>query len=394
MKFDSKTYRLTDAGKFGTIALVIGVIGLALSIVGYFVDTAQFYHSYLTAFVYWLLIGLGGLFFSMLHHLVGAKWSVVIRRFTENLAMIVPFMIIFFIPIIFGLHDLYHWSHSDVVADDALLQGKSGYLNVPFFIIRAVVYFLIWFTICRILCGASLQQDRGHSEVLAGRMRIVSAPGTILFALTITFASFDWLMSLDAHWYSTIFGVYIFSGALLAMLSFITFVILRLKSRGILEGSITGEHYHDLGKLIFAFTIFWGYMAFSQYFLIWYGNIPEETIWFLHRWTGTWKTVSLILVFGHFIIPFFILFPQTPKRNPTLLKIITIWILIMHWVDIYWIVMPNLHQHGLHLSWMDLTAMMGIGGIFLWLFWKRMTANPIVPVGDPNLESSIKFISN
>ena len=394
MKFDSQTYRITEPGKLGTIALVVGVAGLVLSLVGYFVDADQFFHSYLTAFVFWITIGLGGLFFSMLHHLVSARWSVVIRRFVECLAVTVPVMAIFFIPIIFGMHNLYHWTHADAVASDQLLQAKTGYLNTPFFVIRAAIYFIIWFVTARIICKTSLKQDSSHDEGITKRMRIISAPGTILFALTITFASFDWVMSLDAHWYSTIFGVYIFAGSLLAMLSLITFVILRLQSNGILVGSITGEHYHDLGKLIFAFTIFWGYMAFSQYFLIWYGNIPEETVWFLHRWTGSWKTFSLILVFGHFVIPFFALFPQTPKRNPTFLKLITIWILIMHWIDLHWLVMPGLHHHGVHLSWMDLTTMMGIGGIVLWLFWRRLTSHPIVPVGDPNLEKSMKFISH
>jgi hypothetical protein len=172
-----------------------------------------------------------------------------------------------------------------------------------------------------------------------------------------------------------------------------TFVILRLQNNGVLTECITGEHYHDLGKLTFAFVVFWGYMAFSQYLLIWYGNIPEETIWFLHRWTGSWKTLTLVIVFGHFIIPFFVLFPQSAKRNKAVMTVMSIWILIMHWVDIYWIVMPTLHYHGFHFSWIDASATMGIGGIFMALYWRFLTGHPLVPVNDPNLKKSMEFVS-
>jgi hypothetical protein len=394
MRFDSDTYRITEPGNFGRLALIVGIAGLALSLLGYFIDSKQFFHSYLVAFFFWISIALGGLFFTMLHHLVGARWSVVLRRISENLMTAAPLMIIFFVPILFGFHDLYHWSHKDAVTGDSLLLGKSGYLNVPFYIIRALVYFIIWAVLARVLFKTSVKQDAGHKNSLLRKLRITSAPGMILFALSITFAAFDWLMSLDPHWYSTIFGVYVFSGALVAMLSFMTFVVLRLRTKGALTETITVEHYHDLGKLMFAFIIFWGYMAFSQYFLIWYGNIPEETVWFLHRWDNSWKFASLILLFGHFVIPFFILFPRTPKRNPAVLKFTAIWILIMHLVDLHWMVLPNLYQHGIHPSWIDLATLIGIGGIFLWFFWRRMASGPLVPVGDPYLEESKRFVNH
>jgi hypothetical protein len=215
----------------------------------------------------------------------------------------------------------------------------------------------------------------------------------ILFALTITFAAFDWLMSLDAHWYSTIFGVYVFAGAVVGLLAFITIVAVNFHRNDILKDEITFEHYHDLGKLLFAFIVFWGYMAFSQYFLIWYSNIPEETLWFLHRWEGSWKVVTLLIVFGHFVVPFFILFPRFTKRNKFVLFMMAFWILMMHWVDLYWIAMPSLHHHGVHISWMDFTTMIGIGGIFIWLMWRKLSANPLLPVNDPRLEKSFKFIN-
>ena len=256
-----------------------------------------------------------------------------------------------------------------------------------------IIYFAIWILLSRYLNKLSLKQDTEHNDSLLRRAVKTSAPGMILFAVTITFFSFDLLMSLDAHWYSTIFGVYVFAGSFLGFLTFMTLYIISLRKKGILAETITSEHFRDLGKLIFAFLIFWGYMAFSQYFLIWYGNIPEETVWFLHRWDGNWKIISLILVFGHFVIPFFVLFPMEIKKNIPVMLTISIWILIMHWIDIYWLVMPSLHSHGIRFSWMDLTTLIGLGGIFIWRFLRTAFSRPLVPVNDPRLESSIKIIS-
>ncbi|UCC81149.1 MAG: hypothetical protein JSW64_07270 [Candidatus Zixiibacteriota bacterium] len=393
MGFDKNSYRFSDVKNRGWIYLVVGIAALALSLFGYFIDSEQFFHSYLVAFVFWCTIGLGGLFFVMIHYLTNATWSVVIRRLAENVMSIMPLVAIFAFPVLFGLGDLYHWSHADAVRSDHLLQGKSAYLNVPFFIIRLVIYFIIWILLSRYLFRLSLRQDMEHNDSVLRRAVKISAPGMILFAVTVTFFSFDLLMSLDAHWYSTIFGVYVFAGSFLSLLSFITIYIISLRKRGILAETITLEHFRDLGKLIFAFLIFWGYMAFSQYFLIWYGNIPEETVWFLHRWDGSWKIISLILVFGHFVIPFFVLFPMEIKRNIPVMTVMGVWILFMHWIDIYWIVMPSYDHHGVQFSWMDITSMMGIGGFFVWRFLRNINAHPLVPINDPRLENSIKIIS-
>ncbi|MFH1686237.1 MAG: hypothetical protein ABIE70_01790 [bacterium] len=383
------TYRLSNPGRLGTVALVVGILGLAGSIGAYFQDQSQFYFSWLIAFVFWTTIALGGLFFTMLHHLVAATWSVVLRRLAENLAGPLVLMAVFFTPVLFGMHDLFHWTHADAMAHDELLQGKSGYLNPTFFVIRGFGYFVVWIVLWLLLRRVSLGQDVAPSSRQTKRMITISAPGMILFGITITFAGFDWLMSLDPHWYSTIFGVYIFAGALVGVISFLILLSLALRRKGVLEGIVTSEHDHDLGKLLFAFTIFWGYMAFSQYFLIWYGNIPEETVWMLHRWEGSWKTVTLALVFGHFVLPFFALFPHATKRFRPAMLTIALWMLAMHWLDLYWIAMPILHHHGAHISWVDLTTMFGIGGIFIWWTWRMIAAQPVVPVGDPKLEASI-----
>lgn len=390
MKINTETFKLTEPGSFGRNALIAGVVGLAASAAGYFLDSKQFFHSYLVAYVFWTSIGLGGLFFTLLNHLVGAEWSIVLRRISETIMVTLPVMIIFFIPLIFGFHDLYHWSHTEAVDADPILKAKAGYLNPTFFIIRTVVYFAIWFIFGRMLYTMSIKQDSGDQSN-NDRMRRISAPGMILFAFTCTYAAFDWLMSLQPHWFSTIFGVWYFAGGLLAALAFINLFAQVLHRNGVLDNQITIEHYHDIGKLKFAFTIFWAYIAFSQFFLIWYANIPEETIFYLHRWEGSWKYVSLLLIFGHLMLPFLWLIPRATKRSLPAMAFIGVWLLLMHWVDMYWSVFPNLHEHGFELSWMDLTTMVGVGGIFLWALWTRLASNALIPVKDPKLDKSLHF---
>jgi hypothetical protein len=229
-------------------------------------------------------------------------------------------------------------------------------------------------------------------------MRKVSAGGMILFALSISFAAFDWLMSLEPHWFSTIFGAYYFAGAFLGALSLMAILVLFLHRQGLLRETITVEHLHDIGKLMFGFVIFWAYVAYSQYFLQWYANIPEETFWFLRRWDGVdgtsgWKWTSLILIFGHFFIPFAILIFRAVKRSAALMWIMAIWLLILHYIDMYWLVYPTLFEDGAHFSWVDLATMAALGGIFFWLFWNTYSTKALVPVGDPRLEESIKFIN-
>ena len=391
MSVKVENYRFVNSGSFGQKAFNVGVAGLVLGVVGAFVDSKQFFHSYLLAFVFWTTIALGGLFFTMLHHVTGARWSVVLRRISETLMANLPMMLIFFVPLLFGLHDLYHWTHKDAIASDELLRHKTPYLNTGFFIVRGLIFFGIWTFVAKLLYGLSLKQDTQPSDALLQRMRRISAPGLIVFALSITYASFDWLMSLDPHWFSTIFGVYIFAGSMLAVLSFITLTALGLRRFGILSDAITVEHYHDLGKLMFGFIVFWSYIAFSQYFLIWYSNIPEETVWFTHRWVGSWKYVSLLIVFGHFVLPFSVLLGRAAKRNFKVMAAMACWLLFIHVVDMYWLIFPTLHHHGVHLSWIDAVVVIGIGGIFVSTFWKRFVQNPIVPVQDPYLEQSRNF---
>ncbi|MEW6413564.1 MAG: hypothetical protein AB1483_14000 [Candidatus Zixiibacteriota bacterium] len=398
MKFDRSTYRLTDAGSLGRIALIVGIVGLAASALGLLQDKTQFFLAYMTSLMFWLTIGLGGLFFTMLHHLTGAKWSTVIRRMSESVAASMPLMLILFIPLLFGLHELFHWSHEGVYDPssplyDELLAKKQAYLNTPFFLIRAAIYFGVWILLSRWLTSGSHKLDTQYDPAIIKRLRTVSAPGMVAFALTITFASFDWLMSLDAHWFSTIFGVYIFSGAFLAVMSFLIVLGLYQRKHDVMADVITVEHYHDMAKLMFGFIIFWAYMAFSQYFLIWYANIPEENYWYLYRWENSWKYWSLAIIFGHFVIPFLGLITRAAKRSGPFLAFMCTWILIMHWFDIYWLVMPTHHQDGIHFSWMDVTTLVGVGGLFVWYVWRHYSAHPLVPVKDPGLKASLEFVN-
>jgi hypothetical protein len=393
MQLDDITYRLDHPGRTGMVAFFIGFAGILLCVLGYMTDAEKFYYSYLVAFAFWLEIGLGALFFVMLHHLTGAVWSVVVRRIAEGLMITLPLMVLFFIPIVFGMHDLFHWSHHDVIAQDPMLQRKTPYLNTAFFLFRAAIYFAIWSLLCRSLWKISIRQDQAYDVGQAKKLRRISAPGMILLTITLSFAAIDWLMSLDPHWYSTIFGVYYGSGAMLAIMAILIQSALHLRVRGVLAKEITIEHYHDLGKLFFAFMILWAYMAFSQYFLIWYANIPEETEWFRHRWGGGWKTLSLIIVIGQFGVPFLALMSRSAKRNLKVLGFFSLWILAMRWIDLYWIVMPTMRPESYHFNWIDFPPMLAIGGIVVWFAWRHLSAHPLVPVNDPKLRASIEFIN-
>ncbi len=389
MKVDPKSYLLKDKGSLGKIALVIGVLGLLLSVIGYINDSKQFYFSYLTSFAFWVSLGLGGLFFTMLHHISGAKWSTVLVRISQAAMSVLPIMIIFFIPVYFGINELFDWSHPEIVAESSVLQGKAGFLNTSFFTIRAIIYFAIWGILAFLINKYSRLQDNGNDTTK--QLRIVSAPGMFLFAFTLSFAAFDWLMSLDPHWFSTMFGAYYFGGSFVIILALLIIMANYLQSNGTLKNEINHAHFSDLGKMFFGFIVFWAYLGGAQYFFIWYANIPEETVWFLDRWKGSWKTISQLLIFGHFLLPFVTLIFFNTKRNRNILVFFAFWIFLFHYLDMYWLIAPTFHHEGAHFSWIDLTTFLGIGGIFIALFCRSFTSKAIVPVNDPYLHASINL---
>jgi len=371
----------------------LGLLGLAATaMLAFFGGGDRFFPSWLLSFVFFLSLSLGALFFVLIQHVTGSGWSVVVRRLAESIAANLPWLFFFALPLLFGMDKLYHWADAEHVAHDALLQWKHPYLNLPFFYVRLVVYFAVWTLISRSYLKASTGQDETGDPGTSRRMKRWSAPSLVLYAFTLTFASFDFLMSLDAHWFSTMFGVYYFSGSVVGFLAFLPLLSRLLQSRGFLRRSITIEHYHDMGKLIFAFLVFWAYIAFSQYMLVWYSNIPEETTWFLRRQTGQWESWSWLLLVGHFFVPFLALLSATPKRHGRYLMPVGLWILLMHWVDLYYIVMPEFTEVG-HLGFhlLDLTTFVGIGGIWMALLLRTLSRGSLIPLKDPRLAESLAF---
>ena len=295
------------------------------------------------------------------------------------------------VPVALGVHELYHWSHADAVAADPVLAAKSAYLNVPFFLVRLAVYLVVWVALARFFFSRSVSQDASGDVALTHAMERRSAPAMLLFAATVTFASVDLLMSLDPHWYSTIFGVYFFAGSVVGSLALLVVLARALQSSGRLARAITVEHYHDLGKLLFAFTVFWAYIAFSQYMLMWYANIPEETVWLLRRQSHGWQWVGLALLVGHFLLPFAVLLSRGTKRRPQLLAAVAGWVLAMHWVDMFWLVAPELHRDAVKVHGLDVTVLLALAGFAVAAWAHVMRHCALVPERDPRLAESLGF---
>lgn len=384
--------------KLPIIGAVLAVVGLGITATSLSSDTPdRFYFSYLFGFAFSLSIALGSMAFVILQHITRAGWSAAVRRIGELSMMTIPTFALLFIPIALGAHSLYEWTHTDQL--DEILHKKAGYLNTTFWGIRAVVYFAVWSLIAWFLYSRSKAQDNADDatrEKLSRAMWKFCAAGIFLFGLSQTFASFDWLMSLQPHWYSTIFGVYFFAGSILAAYSFMTLIAMGLQKAGVLKTAITTEHYHDLGKFVFGHTVFWAYIGFSQFFLIWYANIPEETVFFLDRLDHGWQNVSYALPVVHFALPFLFLLSRHIKRNRTTLAIGATWMLFVHAIDLYWLIMPNFGAHGgdsshkgFHLSLTDVTALLGVFGIFLAVLGVLMRRNKVIAIGDPRLQESL-----
>ena len=371
--------------------LAIMAIGWLLSLFGLFTDHKQFFFSYLTAFFYLLVITGGALFFVKVQYLSGSVWSVTVRRLMENISVGMPWAALLFIPIVFGLPDLYQWAHLDIAKADEAMRGRITYFSYPFFFGRVVLYFAIWSFFSLRIYKRSTDMDRDHSASHILKAESISAPGLLLLFLSLSLAADDWIMSLEPNWYSTMWGVYCMAGGALAFMAVMTLASQGLRNGGYLANTITREHLHDLGKWMFALTVFWSYIAYGQYMLIWYANLPEETIFFFKRMQGTWLWVSVALVLGHFIFPFFLLLSRRAKRNDTILRFAAIWILCIGYVDVYWMVNPVLHKDGIAPHWLDLTTLMAVGGTMAFAFWLRLRKNALVPVGDVRLARSLAF---
>ncbi len=373
------------------IAGVVAVLGaVACAILGPG-NPRQFFFSWLVAFLFFQSLALGALFFVLIQYAAQGGWGVVLRRIGETVFSTIPVMAILFLPVVLGMHDLYEWSHADAAEHDALLRWKEPYLNTPFFLIRAALFFLIWSFIAIVYYRGSSGQDSTGDHAVSARLRRFAGPSLIVLALTQTFASIDWIVSLTPHWYSTMFGVYFFAGSFVGFIALLSVVSVATRRAGLLDTVISAEHLHDIGKFLFAFTAFWAYIAFSQFFLMWYANLPEETIWFKARMEGSWLTLSLFLMAGHFAAPFFYLMGRSVKRNGATLAAGGAWLLVMHFLDLYWQVMPTLHPEGFRPSVLDVAALLTVGGCFVAAASWLMRRQALVPVRDPRLAESLAF---
>jgi len=376
-------------------AAVVGVAGIALTLLGMAISPQKALLAYLIAYVYWLGLAIGAVTLVMSNYSAGARWNVTVRRLSETFGATLPLFIILFIPLLLGARHIWFWvaPHEPVSRElQEMLHHKRPYLNMGFFTVRALIYFVVWAIFGWVMRAWSLRQDVTGDPALTLRARWWSPVGLLLFAITFTFASFDWLMSLQPTWYSTIFGLYIYIGAFVASVALLCLVITGVRSSGSpLSAVITVDHQHNAGKLLLAFTAFWAYMAFSQYMLIWAGNLPEELQWITIRSQGVWRPVGVLILVGHFVVPFFFLLLRDVKRHRLGLWASALWLLLMEWLDLYWLIMPSLYHEGPRLHLLDVLTFLALGLLFAGALAWTLRRRALVPVNDPRLVESLAF---
>ena len=377
---------MTRLQRFEMPAALIGAAGILISFVGAATSADQFFRSWLLSYLFWFAIALGALPLVMLHHLVGGEWGFATRRILESVTRTLPLMTILFLPVIFGLHNLYEWSHEDIVAQDIILQHKSPYLNSTFFIVRAAGYFTLWLILGWLLNRWSVEQDTTRDPSIVKRFQHLSGPGLIIYALTITFAATDWVMSLEPHWFSTIYGMMFMVGQTLTTLAFVIAVLALLADTPPLSNYLKPEILNDLGNLLFAFIMLWAYLSFSQYIIIWSGNLPEEIPWYLRRSRGGWQWIAVALALFHFAIPFFLLLVRRYKRRRQVISAIAGAVVVMRLVDLMWLVVPA-HEPAFHVHWLDLATLVGIGGLWIAGFSRQLRKRSLLPLGDPEFHA-------
>ena len=375
--------------------LLAGVAGLVLAGVGYATNPVMFFPAYLIGYMLVLGLTLGALGFLMVHQLSGGAWGVVSRQSLGAASRVLPYVTVLFIPIVLGMPHLYEWTHADVVAADPILQTKSKYLNTNFFLIRAAIYFVVWNGLVFILNKWQKEQDETGNPELPLRMQRLSAGGILIFVITMSFASFDWVMSRDPHWFSTIYGLLVIVGQGLVTLAFQIIMLTWLARRKPMSDALTSTYLHDLANLMFAATVLWAYMSFSQYLIIWSGNLPEEIMWYLHRMQGGWTTLAIILVVSHFAAPFFLLLMRGIKRNAGLVRKVAMWMIFARLIDLFWLVAPETEHEGGPismlgaLSWQTAIVPLGLFALWVGLYMQQLRQRPLLPVHDPQFEEAL-----
>jgi len=375
---------------FGRGMLIVGILGLATSFPALMGKPEMFYRSYLLAFVFWNGLAVGSLAVLMLQYLTGGAWGIAIRRPLEAAARTLPLCALFFVPVIFGMHRLYEWTHADVVAQDELLRKKTFYLNEPFFLVRTAVAYAVWILVAYFLTRLSARQDAASDHRAIDRnLQKLSGGGLVLYALTVTWTSVDWVMSLEPHWYSTMYGVLYMVGQALGALALASIAAVLLSRFEPVSDFLGPRHRHDLGKMTFAFVMIWAYVAFSQYLITWSGNLPEEIAWYLARFRGGWGWIGAAIVILHFVVPFLLLLSRQANRNPRLLSGAAALLLFMRFVDTAWLVLPAFSKGELRIHPLDLILPIGLGGVWLSFFARNLLTRPLLPVHDPGFEEAL-----
>lgn len=389
MSYNTPAELLGDMDRTRSRWLAAGLIGLAAAAAGYFADPQRFFQSYLYAYVFVFGLAMGSLALTMLNHLTGGAWGIMIRRILEAGSRTFPLLLILFLPIALGVFQIFPWAPHEVAEKDHLIHEKSAYLNVPFFFARVAGYFLICLFLSYRISRLSAQQDEHGAEPYYTRLQRISGPGILLYGLTVTFFSIDLIMSLDPHWFSTIFGILLLGCQGVSTFAFAIMVLVWLMRQRPMAEAVRSVHLHDLGKLMFAFVNLFAYFNFSQFLIIWSGNLPEETTWYLKRTTGGWQYVSIAIMVLHFFVPFFLLLSRNLKRTPGKVSKVAGWLIFMQLVNAYWLVMPSFYERGIHLHWLDAATPLAIGGLWMWAFLGQLKQRPLLPVGDPMLEEAL-----
>ncbi len=369
-------------------AVIAGGVGLAALAIGSVVDPTQFLRSYLVAFLFWTGLALGCLALLMIHTVTGGRWGAAIRRLLEAGIGLLPLLAVAFLPIAVGIRTLYPWARPEVIAGDPIVQHARPFLNVPFFLVRAAIYFGTWIAIARTFARWSLAQDEASDAALVRRLELLARGSLVALGLTISFAAIDWMISLELHWFSTIYGLIFMAGGALTAFAFVIPIAAVLAARERTDGAMNADAFHDLGSLLLAFVLIWAYFAFSQFLLTWSANLPEEIPWYLRRLRGGWQWLALALVVFHLALPFAVLLSRDVKRHAARLARLALVLLIARWVDLFWMVAPAYGPGGLRLHWLDVAAMAGLGGICVSVFVRRLEAAPLIPLHDPNFEEA------
>ena len=386
---------------WGRTALIAGGASLVLTALGLLFNPGQFFRSYLLGFLFWTSVGVGCLSITLIQHLTGGWWGLVIRRLLEAGARTLALCAVLFVPLAFGLPRLYEWADAARVQGDPILAHKALYLNQWFFLARAVFYFAVWIGLARLLDRSSMELDAAAGDErryqrISGRLQALSGGGLLLMGLTITFSSVDWAMSLDPHWFSTIYGMMFMVGQAVAAMAFMIVMVALLGREDPLARVLEPSHVHDLGKLQLAFVMLWAYLHVSQWIIIWSGNLSEETPWYIRRLHGGWQWLALVVVVFHFFLPFLLLLSRNLKRDARRLAQVAVVLLAMRVLDLFWLVAPDVplgHESGhagLSVHWMDLTAVIGVGGLWLWYFLRSLSQRPLLSVGEPDVRALLE----